>query len=90
MSTTHETELALIDSGATEKFIDPKAVTRLRLPTKPLPKPRTVFNIDGMLNQGGSITHKTSLYIKYGIIHRLVDFYITNLGNDRAVLGFPQ
>ena len=43
-------ETALLDSGATENFIDHTTVVKLRLGTKKLPKPRPVYNVDGTLN----------------------------------------
>ena len=89
MTTTQKTEFALIDSGATKNFIDPRTVDRLRLPVKRLPHPRIIYNIDGTLNKAGSITHKTQLQIQFKNLTRTVDFYITDLGQDRAVLGFP-
>ncbi len=39
LETTHETESALVNSRATENFIDPRTVTQLRLPMIQLPKP---------------------------------------------------
>jgi hypothetical protein len=89
MTTTQKTEFALIDSGATENFIDPRTIERLRLPIKKLPQPRTIYNIDGTLNRAGSITHKCQLRIKFGDTTETTDFFITDLGQDRAVLGFP-
>ena len=41
MTTTQKTEQALINSGATENFIDPKTVEQLQLPIQKLLHPRT-------------------------------------------------
>jgi predicted aspartyl protease len=38
---------ALIDSGATENFIDKRTARRWELPTRNLIYPRKVFNVDG-------------------------------------------
>jgi hypothetical protein len=89
MTTTQKTEFALIDSGATENFINPRTVERLQLPMKQLPHPRIIYNIDGTLNKAGSITHKCQLRVQFKDILRTIDFFITDLGQDRAVLGFP-
>ena len=43
-------ETALLDSGATENFIDHATVVRLCLGTKKLEKPQQVFNVDGTYN----------------------------------------
>ena len=89
MSTTRKTEEALIDSGATECFLDHRTVSWLRLPPEPLKAPRTIHNIDGTHNQAGHITHKCRLKVQLGTIHQEMDFFITNLGQDRIVLGYP-
>ena len=89
MTTTQKTEFALLDSGATENFLNPQTVERLRIPIRKLSKPRIIYNIDGTLNKAGSITHKAQLQVTFGKETRTVDFFITDLGQDRAVLGFP-
>jgi len=89
LPTTLKTKNALIDSGATENFLDPRTVSRLRLPTTTLEKPRAVHNIDGTHNQGGHILQKCMLKVQLGDNEQEMDFFITNLGQDRAVLGHP-
>lgn len=89
MTTTQKTESALLDSGATEIFIDPRTVERLRLPIQKLHQPRIIYNIDGTPNQAGSITHRCQLALHFGEEMKDIGFFITNLGQDRIVLGFP-
>ena len=89
MTTTQKTEFALLDSGATENFLDPRTVERLRIPIQTLSEPQIIYNIDGSLNKARSITHKAQLKVTFGKETHTVDFFITNLGQDRAVLGFP-
>ena len=89
LPTTLKTENALIDSGATENFLDPRTISRLRLPTTALERPRAVHNIDGTHNQAGSILRKCQLKVQVGNKEQMMDFFITNLGQDRAVLGHP-
>jgi hypothetical protein len=89
LSTTLKTEGALIDSGATENFLDPRAVVKLRLPTEELTSPRNILNIDGTNNKAGQITRKCRLKVKLGEISQEMDFFITDLGQDRIVLGYP-
>ena len=89
LSTTRKTEEALIDSGATECFLDHRTVSWLRLPPEPLKAPRTIHNIDGTHNQVGHITHKCRLKVQLGTIHQEMNFFITNLEQDRIVLGYP-
>ena len=44
------TEKALLDSGATENFIDPRMVRKLGIGTVELAQPRKVYNVDGTEN----------------------------------------
>src|SRR4029077_17666721 len=59
-------EIALLDTGATENFIDHTTVTCLRLGTKKLPIPRPVFNVDETRNRHGTITHACDLLVIQG------------------------
>jgi hypothetical protein len=54
---------ALLDSRATENFIDPQMVEKLRIGKVPITNPRTVFNVDGTENQGGQVNHYCILNI---------------------------
>ena len=44
---------ALLDSGATENFIHPRALRQLRLPTQDLERLHDIRNVDGTTNKGG-------------------------------------
>jgi hypothetical protein len=55
---------ALIDSGATENFIDYRTVVQWRLQTKDLWRPRKVYNVDGTENQGGIIDKSCVLHVR--------------------------
>jgi len=57
---------ALIDSGATENFIDYRTVAKLQLGTRKLPKPRLVYNVDQSINKSGTITHSCDLFVTKG------------------------
>jgi len=82
-------EIALLDTGATENFIDYKTVARLRLGTQKLTIPRPVFNVDGTNNCHGTITHACDLMVKQGNWKEQQCFYVSNLGRDRFILGYP-
>jgi predicted aspartyl protease len=41
---------ALLDSGATENFINPRMADKLGIGRIPMVNPRTVFNMDGTEN----------------------------------------
>jgi hypothetical protein len=82
-------ESALIDSGATDNFIDEDTWKRLGIGRKELARPVTVHNVDGTENKQGKITHYCWLCIIKGEKHTLQRFYITSLGKDRIILGYP-
>jgi Retroviral aspartyl protease len=80
---------ALIDSGATENFIDYRTAIRWRVKTKRLHRPRKVYNVDGTENQGGIISESCVLHVRRGERQIAQRFYVTNLGQDRIILGYP-
>ena len=82
-------EKALLDSGATENFMDSETVRRLRIGTRELPHPRRVFNVDGTENRAGTITRSCQLKVSRGEKSELQTFYITSLGGDRVIFGYP-
>jgi hypothetical protein len=47
---------ALLDSGATHNFIDPRTISSLNMGTCLLTQPHIVWNVDRTINQDGSIT----------------------------------
>jgi hypothetical protein len=59
-------EVALIDSGTTENFIDQETVRKLKLGSKKLSEPVQLRNIDGTYNQSGSVTHFIDLLVNRG------------------------
>jgi hypothetical protein len=59
-------EVALIDSGATENFIDQETIKKLKLGSKKLNEPVQLRNIDGTYNQSGSVTHFIDLLVNRG------------------------
>ena len=66
MDTHHMVDVkALLDSGATGMFIDKKFVESNGITTRLLDKPIQVYNVDGTLNQGGSITHEVTLMMSH-------------------------
>jgi hypothetical protein len=82
-------EMGLLDTGATESFIDHKTVVRLRLGTQKLAVPRLVYNVDGLANRHSTITHVTYLLVTQGHKKQRVPFYVTNLGQDQFIFGYP-
>ena len=84
-----KTKLALLDSGATENFLDLQTIVKLRLPTTKLKQVQVITNIDGTYNKAGSITRKCWLKMTLGIHSEEIDFFVIDLGQDYMVLGYP-
>jgi len=82
-------EVALVDSRATENFIDQETITRLKLGTKKMDQPIKLRNIDGSYNKAGSITHYLDLLVSQGNKKVTERFYVMNLGTDHLILGYP-
>jgi hypothetical protein len=82
-------EKALIDSRATENFIDHKTVEWLKLRTKLLIPARPVFNVDGTHNKARMINKTFYLYVILGDMEQWLQFFITDLSKDRMILGYP-
>ena len=82
-------EIALMDSGATENFMDDRMVAWLGIEKREMTTLRRVFNVDGSKNKQGILTHYCLLRVKKGKEEDLQRFYITSLGGDRTILGYP-
>ena len=80
--------MILLDTGATENFIDLSTVTKLQLGTKQISQ-RPVYNVDGTMNQAGTITRACDLLVTQGNKKERTRFYVTNLGRDRMLFGYP-
>jgi len=82
-------ETILLDTGATENFIDQTTIDKLRLGTKRLPYSQAVYNVDGTMNRAGTITRACDLLVTQGNKKEQTRFYITNLGRGRMLFGYP-
>ena len=83
------TASALVDSGATENFVDIRTAECWGMPRKTLFKPRLIVNVDGTENKAGAVTEACILEIEHQGKKKLQWFYITDLGFDRVLLGYP-
>ena len=54
---------ALLDSGATENFMNLLYTKWLKLPIKELAQPRKLFNVDNTENVSGELKHYTDLQV---------------------------
>ena len=80
---------ALLDSGATENFINKRYAQWLRLPFKRLLRPRAVYNVDGSKNKQGDIKFYTDLEVQMGEQKKSMRFFLTDLGPQSMILGYP-
>ena len=80
---------ALLDSGTTENFINPDYARELKLPIEELAEPCKVFNVDRTQNRHRQITHHTDLEVWTGNQMRMMCFFLTNLGEQKVILGYP-
>ena len=56
---------AMVDSGATGDFIDEEFVERAKLPMHRLSAPVPVYNVNGSLNEAGSIDRVVDILMTY-------------------------
>jgi len=81
--------VALIDSGATENFMNLNYTKYLQLPIKQLEEPRNLFNVNGTTNKSGSLQFYTDLQVQTGVQKTNLRFFLTDLGDNKAILGYP-
>ncbi len=79
----------LVDSGATDCFMSPTFIKRMKLGIQPLQRPRKIWNIDNTENKDGLITQYIDLNVQTKGIHRDICFLVTNIGHEDIILGYP-
>jgi len=88
---THEGVMikALLDSGATEMFMNRQMAARHGFKLQKLERLIAVRNVDGKNNSGGAIMHQLECNVFYkGHMERMrMDVY--NLGKTKVILGMP-
>jgi hypothetical protein len=91
MLDTHDlcTVKALLDSSATGLFIDREFVHKSGLKTHILPHPIKVYNIDRILNQGGSITEEIMLMMSHRGHKERAVFEGCDLGKAMLIISHP-
>ncbi len=81
--------ISLLDSGATENFLNLEYAKWLHLPIKKMPHPWKLFNVDGTENKAGQLQYYTDLAIRTGSTSTNMWFFLTKLGEHKAILGYP-
>ena len=82
-------KILLVDSGATDNFMDPRTVKHFKLGTQKLGEPQKIWNIDGTNNKAGMITDFIDLNIQVNHETTKMRFLIMDLGIEHAILGYP-
>ena len=72
----------LIDSGATENFVDIRMVEWWGMPRKVLPRPQLIVNVDRTENKARMVTEAGILEVLHNGRQHLQRFYVTDLGFD--------
>ncbi len=81
--------VSLLDLGATENFLSLDYAKWLGLPIKRLPFARKLFNVDGTENKVGQLQFYTNLAIRTRPNTTNMRFFLTHLGEHKAILGYP-
>ena len=79
----------LVDSGATDNFMDPRTIKYFKLGTQKLGEPQKIWNIDGTNNRAGMITDFVDLSVQVNQETAKMRFLITDLGIEDTILGYP-
>jgi hypothetical protein len=80
--------VALVDSGATENFLNLTYAKWLRLPIKRLKNPRKLYNIDGTKNKARELCYYMDLETRMGTVITKLRFFLSDLGEHKAILGY--
>ena len=79
---------ALLDSGATGVFMNKKFTEHNGIAMQKLDKPICMYNVDRTLNQGGLITHETTMMMSHKGHHEKAVFEVCDLGKSNIIIGF--
>jgi hypothetical protein len=81
--------IALLDSGAIENFMNQMYAEWLHLPIKWLEKTRPLYNVNGTKNKAGELQYYTNLSCQTGGQHTKLQFFLSDLGEHKVILGYP-
>ena len=82
-------EQTLLDSGASENLISEETWGKLGTKAFALPKPVTIYNLDGTENEQGMISQYSWLKIRQGNKECAMRFFIAKMKKDHLILGHP-
>ena len=80
---------ALINSGATGNFLDPRLLPKGTFKLTRVANPITAYNIDGTPNNKGTIKWITTASFSTGTFHDTIRFMIVHLSRPQIILSMP-
>ena len=81
-------EITLVDSRATENFIDIDVWKHLKIGRFQLSKAIPVYNVNGTMNKKGAIDSYCWLKVRLGEQEKNTKFYLTSIGKEQFILGY--
>ena len=81
--------ITLLDSGATENFININYTRKLGLPIWRLTHERRLFNVDRTPNRAGTLKYYTDMVTRTGPKRTCLCYFLTDLGENHLILGYP-
>jgi hypothetical protein len=81
--------VALLDSGATENFMNLEYAKYLQMPIKCLKEPRKLYNVNGTPNWSGELQYFVDIQMQTGTQRSTLRFFLSNLGENKIILGYP-
>jgi len=79
----------LLDSSATEMFMNRQMVARHGFKLQKLERPIAIKNVNGTNNSGGAITHQVECNVFYKDHMERMRMDVCNLGKTEVILGMP-
>jgi len=79
----------MIDSGATEDFIDQEVCNNHRINMIKAKSPREICLADGKPSAMSPVTHMTKVPVDISSHREWATFQVANLQNDEIILGMP-
>ena len=80
---------AMVDSGATEDFIDSEVCKKHGIKMIKAKNPREIYLADGKPSTMGPVTHLNEVPMDISNLRELATFQVANLQHHEVILGMP-